>query len=102
MTVIRNYGEFNFRRYSNPWVAIVNPVNGKPDFSKKVGGYTGGYNKGEAGSLYVTDPKENSVYMFGQKDYRGNNTEREYTIFRNGKFEEVKATELIDVLNGIK
>lgn len=38
------------------------PGTTKPDFSKKVGGYTGAYGKGEAGNLYVSDPVEGQVY----------------------------------------
>lgn len=45
MKVVKTYDSFNFRRYSNPWVAIVNKSTGKIDFSQRVGDYTGGYNK---------------------------------------------------------
>lgn len=41
MKTIKTYESFNHRRYSNPWVAPVLPGTTKPDFSKKVGGYTG-------------------------------------------------------------
>ena len=98
MKVLKSYCEFNQRRYSNPWVAIVDKANGKPDFSEKVGGYTGGYNRGEAGDLYVTEPKEGAVYMFGQKDYRGNNTERNYVKYINGEFVSVDSANLIEAL----
>ena len=70
MKTIKTYESFNHRRYSNPWVAPVLPGTTKPDFSKKVGGYTGAYGKGEAGNLYVSDPVEGQVYTYGQKDYR--------------------------------
>lgn len=100
MEVLKRYDSFNFRRYGNPWVAKVDKKTAKPDFQQKVGGYTGGYNRGEAGDLYVYDPQEGEVYMFGQKDYRGNNTEREYAIYKNGKFTPVSTENLITVLNG--
>ena len=81
--IVESYGAFNFRRYSNPWVAIM--VDGKPDFSAKVGGYTGKYNKGEAGDLYITNPVEGAVYAYGQKDYKGNNTEMAYLKYVDGE-----------------
>ena len=99
--IIKQYGDFNFRRYSNPWVATVAP-NGKLDFSARVGGYTGGYNKGEAGSLYVTDPVEGAVYAYGQKDYRGHNGGYDYAQYLNGEFVDVDKVNLLDVLTGTK
>ena len=98
MKAIQNYGSFNFRRYGNPWVAKVGS-SGKIDFSEKVGGYTGGYNKGEAGELYINNPEENQVYAFGQKDYRGNNGGYEYLQYKNGEFIPVEKTNLIAALN---
>ena len=56
MKIIKKYESFNERRYGNPWVAIVDKRTAKPNFICRVGGYTGGYGKGEAGALYVTDP----------------------------------------------
>lgn len=83
MKTIKTFDEYNFRRYGMPWVAIVDPKTAKPDFSKDVGGYTG--RKGEAGDLYVIEPLEGAVYMYGQKDYRGNNTVRTYAQYLDGK-----------------
>lgn len=99
MKTIKTYECFNQRRYSNPWVAIVGE-DAKINFSKKVGGYTGAYGKGEAGELYIIEPVENAVYAYGQKDYRGSNTELAYIQYRNGQFVPVEKTELIAVLSG--
>ena len=101
MKIIKKYDEFNFRRYSNPWVAKV-ASNGKIDFSAKIGGYTGGYNKGEAGSLYVADPVEGAVYAYGQKDYRGNHGGYDYAQYLNGEFVEVEKANLLDALDSSK
>lgn len=98
MVVIRNYDSFNFRRYSNPWVARVDS-NGRIDFAVKVGGYTGAYGKGEEGSLYITNPVENAVYAYGQKDYRGHNGGYKYIQYKNGEFNVIAKTELIAVLS---
>lgn len=99
MNELKHYESFNPRRYGNPWVAKVNPKTAKPDFNIKVGGYTGGYNQGEEGVLYVTDPQDGAVYMFGQKDYRGGNTKREYVVYKDGEFLPVTASTLITILN---
>lgn len=98
MKIIKTYLPYNKRRYGEPWVATVNPATAKPDFSHRVGGYTG--HDGGEGDLYVTDPQEGTVYMYGQKDYRGGNTERDYALYHNGIFHEVKSTQLIRVLEG--
>ena len=91
---VKTYDEFNFRRYGNPWVAEV--IDMKISFANSVGGYTGGYNKGEAGELYVKDPIEGKVYAYGQKDYRGNsqNSITRYVVFQNCEFVEIEKTEL--------
>lgn len=100
MVTISKYGSFNQRRYSNPWVAIVSRETGRIDFSAKVGGYTGGYGKGEAGELYIRDPIVGAVYAYGQKDCRGNNGGYQYVKYiGNGHFKEVEKSDLVRALN---
>lgn len=83
---VASYSEFNPRRYSNPWIAICDEKC-KPDFSQKIGEYTGAYGKGEAGELIVYEPVDGAVYMFGQKDCRKTqNSEREFAIFHHARF----------------
>lgn len=82
--IINTYSSFNQRRYSNPWVALVE--DGKYNFSKKIGEYTGRYGCGEAGELYIYAPVEGQIYAYGQKDYRGKNTEIIFATFANGHF----------------
>lgn len=98
MLVILKHSEFNFRRYGNPWVALVGK-DGKIDFSERVGGYTGGYNKGEAGELFITNPVEGRVYAYGQKDYRGNNGGYYYLQIIDGAAVSVEKTGLVAALN---
>lgn len=100
MKTLKHYSSFNQRRYGNPWVARVDKKTAKPDFSERVGGYTGGYNAGEEGDLYIYEPQEGEIYMYGQKDYRGGNTEREYVQYKNGEFVPVTSGNLIAVING--
>ena len=97
--VIHSYGEFNQRRYSNPWVARVDE-RGKLDFAAKVGAYTGAYGKGEAGDLYVYEPEEGAVYAYGQKDYRGSNGGYEYAQYKDGAFVAIEKGKLLKALAG--
>jgi hypothetical protein len=99
MLVVKNYDCFNQRRYGNPWVAKVDS-NGKMDFTVKVGGYTGGYNKGEAGQLYINNPVEGAVYAYGQKDYRGNNGGYEYIKIVDGQPVDIDKSQLVEALSG--
>lgn len=98
MKTLKTYQPYNARRYGKPWVAIVSPATGKPDFKTTVGNYTG-YN-GDGGDLYIFAPQEGAVYMYGQKDYRGNYTARKYALYINGTFHDVDTTQLISVLQG--
>ena len=100
MKTVQTYSSYNHRRYSIPWIALVNPHTAKPDFSQKVGGYTG--DAGEEGDLFLYDPIENAVYMYGQKDYRGNHTERVYVQYLNSEFHTIPRTELVRVLNALQ
>lgn len=98
MKEIAKFDDFNANRLSNPWVALVTD-QAKLDFTKKIGGYTGAYGKGEAGALYVNDPVENQVYAYGQKDYRKpRHSFKKYVQYKNGEFVEIEPTELISVL----
>lgn len=96
MKIVAKYDSFNRRRYSNPWIARVKQ-DGRFDFNN-VGGYTGAYDMGEAGELYVTSPVEGAVYAYGQKDYRGKSGGYEYVKFVNGEFVPVAKNELIEAL----
>ena len=93
MKTIRTYGIFNQRRYGNPWVAEV--INGRVSFDRKVGGYTGRYGAGEAGELYIDNPVDGKIYAYGQKDYRGGNSEINYIVYRDGAFVAIPKTDLI-------
>lgn len=99
MLIVKRYESFNQRRYGNPWIARVNPKTAKIDFSVRVGGYTGRYNAGEAGDLYITEPQEGAVYAYGQKDYRGNNGGYQYIKVVDGKIVDIDKTELINALS---
>ena len=83
--VIATFSSFNERRYSRPWVCAMT-ATGDHDFSNRVGIYTGDAMHGEEGDSVVFEPVVGQVYGYGQKDYRGNNTERKYAIWDGEKF----------------
>ena len=85
--IIASYRTYNKRRYSTPWVCEIRE-GGKYDFEKNVGIYTGNGREGEAGDLVVFEPIEGQVYAFGQKDYRGNNTEKRFAKWNGEEFIE--------------
>ena len=100
LVVVRRFDTFNHRRYGNPWVAIVSKDTGKIDFSNRVGGYTGGYGKGDAGDLYINNPVVGAVYAYGQKDYRGSSGGYYYVKYiGDGHFEDVEKNDLIKALS---
>ena len=99
MKTIATYESFNARRYGNPWVCRVNQF-GALDFSAKIGAYSGRYNGGEAGELYVYEPEEGAVYAFGQKAYRSAKGGYEYRIYMGGEFRPIEKQNLVRALRG--
>lgn len=83
--IIASFGSYNHRRYSAPWVCKMTP-DGRFDFSVRVGCYTGNSYQGEEGDLVVSDPVVGQVYGYGQKDYRGGNTERKFAKWDGENF----------------
>lgn len=81
--VVSHFMYYNRRRYSRPWVCQIN--NGKYDFSKEVGCFTG--EDGDEGDLVVFEPVAGQVYAFGQKDYRGGNTEKSFCKWNGSEFQ---------------
>lgn len=81
--VIEHFYSYNERRYSTPWVCLMEE-NGKYNFSEKVGRFTG--DKGCEGDLVVYAPVVGTVYGYGQKDYRGNGTVIEYAKWNGTEF----------------
>lgn len=79
--VIASFDNYNQRRYSKPWVGTIK--DGKYDFSN-VGYYTGNHEKGEGGDIILTDISEDVIYAWGQKDYRGKNSQIKYGRIVNG------------------
>ena len=93
MQIIKHYYSYNNRRYSRPWVCGMTP-DGKHDFKNRIGTFSG--NDGEEGDLVIFDPVPGAIYGYGQKDYRGKNTEVRYVKWDGEKFQ------LCDKLGRIK
>ena len=83
--VINHYYSYNERRYSTPWVCEMT-ADGKYNFEKRIGIYTGNGRKGEEGDLVIFDPVVGQVYGYGQKDYRGGNTEISFAKWNGEEF----------------
>jgi len=83
ITILKHYGSYNARRYSTPWVCRMTGL-GEYDFKTRVGDYSG--RKGEDGDLVVFAPADQTVYGFGQKDYRGGNTEINFVLWNGAAF----------------
>jgi len=64
MRVIIETDSYNEKRYSKPYIALIDPSTGEVD---RWGAWIG--KAGEAGFLEIDVPV-NSVIMLGQKDYR--------------------------------
>lgn len=83
--VLKHFDNYNWRRYSTPWVCLITET-GKHDFCHEVGTYTG--EKGREGDLVVFHPEIDQVYGWGQKDYRGNRTEKSFCKWTGTEFVE--------------
>lgn len=91
INVIKSYEEYNERRYSTPWVCLASNT-GDFDFTTKVGKYTA--SKGQEGDLIVYEPVIGQLYGYGQKDYRGRNSEVNLAVFTDDGFVDVSAKDL--------
>lgn len=95
--IVAHYDSFDSHRYSNPWITKIDLDTLEPVWDK-IGGYTGEYSKGEAGQLFVSNPQEGAVYMYGQKDYQTKSTERRYVLYTNGEFVSIEDSNLKTIL----
>ena len=87
--VLKHFGSYNQRRYSAPWVCLMNE-KGEHDFNANVGTYTGNRYNGDGGDIVIFEPVEGAVYGCGQKDYRNPKyTEKNYYKWTGETFVEV-------------
>lgn len=83
--VVKSFDDYNARRYGTPWVTVMDE-QGKYDFTKRIGTFTG--NADDGGDLIVYAPVVGQVYGYGQKDYRGNNTIKRFCVWTENGFAE--------------
>ena len=70
---------------------------GRPCFSSgKTAHFTGG--RGIGGDLFAEDPAEGSVWVYGQKNYFTNQSNKMYLQFCNGKFHPLAEDEILSAL----
>ena len=81
--VVATYGSYNRRRYSKPWICEISDT-GEYVFDKKVAMFDG-LDDGKGGDLVIFNPIEGRVYAYGQRDYRGNNTDHVIFKYVGGK-----------------
>lgn len=76
MRVSQNWGSYNQRRYSRPWIAKITnwQIGGKPEI--EWGRYIGDSNGGEV----EIDAQAGDIIRTGQKDNRGNNTNADWYL----------------------
>jgi hypothetical protein len=81
-------GSYNQRRYSKPWIAIVDfSIDPRGEF--KWGTWVGDHSTGSEG-LLVIDANEGDIIAMGQKDFRQpRNSAPTYYQVRDGKLVEL-------------
>lgn len=91
MTVTINYGAYNQRRYSRPWIARIKawPVGKSPVLE------FGFYNGNADGGFTECEANPGDVIKAGQKDYRQpKNTENDfYLVAADGGVTKITAAE---------
>ncbi len=88
MKITRETSSYNQRRYSKPWIAVVDfRTDPKGDFG--FGSWVGDHNNGSEG-LLVIDAEEGEIVAIGQKDFRQpRNSAPDYYQVRDGKLVHV-------------
>lgn len=88
------FGDYNPRRYSKPWGAVVRFEGAKPRYDFKAGAFLGDSDNG--GTLYV-DCHHGDIIAIGRKDNRGGNTmNRWYIVQEDGSTTEVSQAEALE------
>ena len=102
LSIRKEFGTYNFRRYGAPWGAVVSLVGGRlnMDFCGYYTGTRDGYTEGD---VYVTCEAGVAVVAFGQKDNRGNGSRVDYYVVDNsaGRVEKVTRDEAYKLLQSI-
>lgn len=87
MTITKEFGSYNQRRYSRPWIARVSawPVGGRAELA------WGTYLGDDTGGTVEIEASEGDVIRYGQKDNRGNGGSANWAIVQaDGSFTDCK------------
>ena len=93
--IIQTYGDYDPTVYGTPWGAPCDS-SGRPCFQGTTAHFTGG--RGKGGDLFAEDPIPDSVWAYGQKNYRSGQSEKHYALFHNGGFYPVAEMDLLAIL----
>ena len=93
--LIKTYENYDPTHYGTPWGAPCDS-SGRPCFKGPVAHFSG--SRGVGGNLFAEDPAQNAVWVYGQKDYRANRSEKHYAKFCDGCFHPVAESELLTAL----
>lgn len=76
MRISKSFGSYNQRRYGKPWIGVVTswPVGSRAEI--RWGSYIGDDNGGEV----EINAEPGDIIRWGQKDFRGGNTEAAWGI----------------------
>ena len=96
LVLLECYGDYDPRKQGTPW-GVPCDSSGAPFFKGNAAYFSSGH--GTGGCLYVENPPEGSVWVYGQKDYRLGYTPKKYAQCRSGVFYPVSESELPAVLN---
>lgn len=95
MIIKQSFGSYNDRRYGKPWGAKVSLSGIKPQYDF-CGSFDG--TPGSAGNVRI-EAEVGDVLAFGQKDFRGNNTENDwYLTQEDGSLKTISRSDAIDYL----
>lgn len=85
-----DFPEYNARRFSRPWIAVVTawPVGGRPEL--EFGAFVG---SADEGGFCEISAKEGDIIRWGRKDSRGNYSINKWGVFRNGEVSEIDQEE---------
>jgi len=102
MISVKSFKAFDAEKYGDPWIAALGK-DGKAVIEKDtyIGGYTGS-KKGDAGELYIKEPQDGTVYIYGQKS-KGEGAvgpHPGYIYYLNGKTYELNSIDAHKIAEG--
>ena len=102
MIIELGHYNYNARRYSRPWAAVVKLKGDKLDYDFAAGQFLGEHARGNGTGDLIVACNNGDVIAHGQKDGRGGNTHHTIEIVNNdGRREEVTRLEALKYLMSV-